>query len=76
MIRIIDMREATCGEQAFAVWDTVVDRFVEVDGCQSFDGAGDLVELYKKDDTEYRLPKLGRILGLLPDWAKDKPNVR
>jgi len=70
MIRIIDMRESTSGNKSFAIWDTVVDRFVEVDGVQSFDGCHELVEMYKKDKTGRRLPELGRVVGLLPDWAR------
>ena len=68
MLKIIDMREAVL-PNTFAVWNTAISRFVEVDGCQTFDGKADLIKLYALDDTERELPKLGRIVSLLPDWA-------
>ena len=73
MLRIIDMREAV-SPNTFAVWNTAISRFVEVDGCQTFDGKADLVKLYELDDTERELPKLGRIVSLLPEWATKCPN--
>ena len=71
MLKIIDMREAV-STNTFAVWDTAISRFVEVDGCQTFDGKAELIKLYALDDTEHELPKLGRIVSLLPEWATDE----
>jgi len=72
MIRIVDMRGATSGEQAFSIWDTMIDRYVEVDGLQVFDGEEELKLMYERDDTDHRLPKLAKVLKLLPEWAKKK----
>ena len=60
MIRIVDMRGATSGEQTFSIWDTMIDRYVEVNGLQVFDGEEELKLMYQRDDTDHRLPKLAR----------------
>ena len=87
MLRLVDLRGAGTGHR-FAIWDTVVDRFVEIDGDQAWDSwKGDLQPL--KESKEKRMKgnadweELGRIHGelemlervrwLLPLWAREEP---
>lgn len=75
-IRIIDMRESTCGNNNFAIWDTVIYRFVEFNGEQSFDGVEGLKECFNDEPestpNQHRDEQfLERVIGLLPDWAKE-----
>lgn len=69
MLRIVDMREATSMERGFAVWDTVVSRFVTLNGDQAFDGEDDL-RACAKAHTASTWYDVERIVSLLPDWAK------
>lgn len=78
MLRIIDMREATSSGNSFAVWNTVSDRFLLINGEQSFDGELDFCV-----NAEYHAKRRGRpvvdverVLGLLPFWAKDQSSFR
>jgi hypothetical protein len=69
MLRIVDMREATSMERGFAVWDTVVSRFVTLHGDQAFDGENDL-RACAKAHTATTWYDVDRIASLLPGWAK------
>lgn len=69
MLRIVDMREATSMKRGFAVWDTVVSRFVTLNGDQAFDGEDDLRTCAKTQAASTRYD-VERIVSLLPDWAK------
>jgi hypothetical protein len=68
MIRIVDMRESASLSQGFSVWDTVVDKFLIVDGDQVFDGERDF-RLCVKSDANSAIDA-ERVVGLLPEWAK------
>ena len=75
MIRIVDMREATSSGSSgkdFAVWDTVRDRFIEVDGAQCFDGQKDFVEAISHELQKNKTVTVesDRVLRLLPPWAR------
>jgi hypothetical protein len=63
MLRIIDMREATSGKHAFAVWNTVTDTFLCVDGEQCWDGFAEFA------DSATRDLDVDRVRALLPAWA-------
>ena len=69
MLRIIDMRKATCGERDFSVWDTVTDRFLEINGEQSFDGLPDFLELFDAGNHNMSPGVRDRIQSLIPEWA-------
>jgi hypothetical protein len=71
MLRIIDMRKATSMERGFAVWDTVWDRFLSLDGEEAFDGEEDL-RAHAKSYTDSMDFDVERIVSLLPSWAKSK----
>lgn len=67
MLRIIDMREATSSDRAFAVWDTITDSFLTDDyGCQCWDTVEELVVDSKQSISKERIM---RIVQLAPDWA-------
>lgn len=76
MIRIVDMRDATSGDHAFAIYDTVISRFVDIDGCTDWDGSEEFSEaiaVVSRTSPVWRgmnnLELLSRVLGLLPKWA-------
>ena len=71
MLRIVDMRQAASMEQGFAVWDTVVSRFVTLHGDQAFDGEDDF-RACAKAHTAATWYDVDRIVSLLPEWAKSK----
>jgi len=74
MLRIIDMREATSSNNAFAVWDTVSDRFLTINGEQCFDGSLDFcihAEWHKKRKSR-PVVDIARVVALLPKWAIDR----
>lgn len=65
MIRFIDLRGMSTGH-AFAFFDTVTDRFVQIGGEQAWQDRADLEAIF--DD---RVPQgvRTRLLGHLPKWA-------
>jgi len=86
MLRLVDLRGAGTGHR-FAIWDTVVDRFVEIDGDQAWDSwKGDLQPLKESKEKRMKgnadweelgrihkeLAILDRVRWLLPPWARKK----
>lgn len=74
MIRFIDLRNHGTYHR-FAFWDTVVDRFLTIDGAMAWSDRKQLIDAithqYEKAgrsflDTQGRI---NRLTGLLPDWA-------
>jgi len=76
MIRFVDIgRQINCnpdGPRQFAIWDTIVDRFVTLNGEQVWDSFEEF-----KYDAEVALsynepvPRdvINRVKGLCPEWA-------
>jgi len=59
------MREALDEEQAFAVWNTVTDRFLTgIDGNMMWSDKADFISSFPHDCGHFK-----RILLLLPEWA-------
>jgi hypothetical protein len=67
MIRFIDLRGAGTGYR-FAFWDTVTSSFMELGGDQAWDDEADLVDSIGEEGKE-AIAK--RLIGLMPDWAKE-----
>lgn len=65
MIRFVDLRHVDMGAR-FAFWDTVTDRFVDLDGCQAFDDLAELADYYSTSTKPFSWE---RLLGHLPEWA-------
>lgn len=73
MLRIIDMRDATNQQNAFAVWNTVDDRFVaDSYGDECFAGFQDFARrvFFTAPSRPGRdVGFTARVRGLLPQWA-------
>lgn len=63
------MREAASLPRGFAVWDTVVSRFVTLHGDQAFDGE-EALRACANAHTAVTFYDVERIVSLLPDWAR------
>lgn len=73
MLKIIDMRSINDDTpNAFAIYNTVTDRFVEISGGQVWEGWEDFAASWVLADVngEKNLPDRGRVKGLLPSWAQ------
>jgi hypothetical protein len=68
MIRLVDMRQAEIVGVSFALWDTVVDRFIEdEDGDQAWEDYGELVD---KMPIGWAKSEQGqRVWRLCPCWV-------
>lgn len=65
MIRFIDIRSQGTGYR-FAFWDTVTNRFVDLDDEQAWDSFADFEESAKGNTIERDLQ---RYKNLCPEWA-------
>ena len=69
MLRFIDLKgQITEDESDFAWFDTVTDKFVEVNGCETWKTWTDFVDDYERDD-HYNFP-LDRFSALFPVMAQ------
>ena len=64
MIRFIDIRNQGVGSR-FAFWDTITDRFLEIEGEQAWDNWDEFLEVAKGHSL------LKRLKDLCPDWVFD-----
>ena len=63
MIRYIDLKGQDTG-YAFAFWDTVTDRFIQIGNDQAWDGVDDLGESFMCSNFDSALEK--RLTNLIP----------
>ena len=64
MIRFVDIRNQGVGSR-FAFWNTVTDRFVEIEGEQAWNNWDDFLEVAEG------YPIVERFKGLCRDWVFD-----
>lgn len=69
MIRFIDLRGQSTGGR-FAFFDTITDRFVDIDGAQVWASRQDLEDTFDETVPDYQK---NRLRGFLPAWASDEP---
>jgi hypothetical protein len=70
MKRFVDIRGQGIGYR-FSFWDTSVDRFMDIDGTQAWDGWDDFSEDVRRDGKGIELQ---RYRGLCPEWVFDGGN--
>ena len=78
MLRIIDMREVTEGIKGFAVWDTCPNKFVMIEGEQSWDDEADFRAKAGSTwsgwaDPTFNQIRTDRVCSLLPEALRTKP---
>jgi len=66
VIRFVDLRHVNLAGSRFAFWDTVTDRFLNIDGCEAFDDFAELCDYHATSDCTFPLE---RLVGHLPGWA-------
>lgn len=69
MIRFVDLRPADIVGHNFAFWDTVRDRFFEIDGIQAWETWKEFHEEATDDPVLWQQDQ-DRLEGLMPEWTK------
>lgn len=64
MIRFVDLRDAQIPGVRFGYWDTITDRWVEINGDQAWSVFCEIEETSAGPDT------IGRLRAVTPPWAK------
>ncbi len=70
MIRFCDLREADIVGGRFAFFDTVTDRFIELEDEQVFETWEDVLDFLKGEEQTF----VDRLEQLCPVWVYDQEN--